>query len=640
MKKKLEFNEFDEFDDHTLNNKGFERTELIVIVGVLSVIIGIGIIVGIVISNANKDKQGIVMVNYNANGGTGTMEGTQCKKGSDCVLKNSTFEKEGYQFAGWSTSENENVATYTKNSTYKANKDITLYAVWEKKDIIITFDANSGTGNMESITYTYGEQNVELPENKFKKTGYTFNHWNIYCPTLDKWYGCTDSKSECNDKDNATLGWHDRNKIKTYYNHNTEWNGQNTDYDIVFYAQWGEEVYKITYELNGGTIGKDAPVSAVYGSTVTINNPTRTGFTFTGWTISIDESKINNNEQLQDKGETSKEIEATMKGTELTIGTSDIILTANWTATIADYIQNLYKNTTTRKANSLAKDATNDTNIRYVGSSPNNFVIFNNELWRIIGVFNVNNGNKTSRRVKLIRHDNLINASWDSSAKKVNLGMGINEWSQADIQIILNEYYAGNSTSCKYCNDERQEKCENDCASIVKKLGADAKKMIENAVWYTGGIQFGDKDGEEITSAPDAYSRERGTRGGRNCKASGTKGYCTDKVERTTSWTGLVGLLYPSDYGYASGNNSCLADITYNNVCSSNNWLSTGYSYWTMTPRDSNYFANAGWHVGIGALGDNVMSTSKSIKPVVYLKDSIKVLNGDGTEDNPYKLGF
>jgi len=275
----------------------------------------------------------------------------------------------------------------------------------------------------------------------------------------------------------------------------------------------------------------------------------------------------------------------------------------------------------------------------FCGTSPAGSIRY---LYRIIGLFKdvrLSDGT-TKDLVKVMRDESIGNYSWDTSASTVNDGWGINEWSQADIQIILNEYYAGNSTSCKYCNDERQEKCENDCASIVKKLGADAKKMIENAVWYTGGIQFGDKDGEEITSAPDAYSRERGTRGGRNCKASGTKGYCTDKVERTTSWTGLVGLLYPSDYGYASGNNSCLADITYNNVCSSNNWLSTGYSYWTMTPRDSNYFANAGWHVGIGALGDNVMSTSKSIKPVVYLKDSIKVLNGDGTEDNPYKLGF
>lgn len=49
--------------------------------------------------------------------------------------------------------------------------------------------------------------------------------------------------------------------------------------------------------------------------------------------------------------------------------------------------------------NDLKKDNTSDQNIRYYGSNPNNYVSFNNELWRIIGVFGNN--------VKLVRSESL-----------------------------------------------------------------------------------------------------------------------------------------------------------------------------------------------------------------------------------------
>ena len=63
------------------------------------------------------------------------------------------------------------------------------------------------------------------------------------------------------------------------------------------------------------------------------------------------------------------------------------------------YIEYLYNNEETRTSNGLKKDNTEDQNIRYYGSNPNNYVSFNNELWRIIGVFGNN--------VKLVRRDRL-----------------------------------------------------------------------------------------------------------------------------------------------------------------------------------------------------------------------------------------
>ena len=89
--------------------------------------------------------------------------------------------------------------------------------------------------------------------------------------------------------------------------------------------------------------------------------------------------------------------------------------------TVASYFTSyyLYNNEETRTSNGLKKDNTADQNIRYYGSDPNNYVSFNNELWRIIGVFGNN--------VKLIRSEKLGDLSWDSSEASVNSGYGVNE---------------------------------------------------------------------------------------------------------------------------------------------------------------------------------------------------------------------
>ena len=296
---------------NTLENNSLKKTELIIIIVILAIIIIIGIIIGSIINNYDKTPDGIVIINYNANGGTGSMNSTECRNGSNCKLKNNKFVKKGYKFIGWSSSKDETNPTYKINDTYLANSDITLYAIWELKEITITYDANGGTGTMENTTYKYGDSKIQLPENSFKKTGYNFNNWRIYNPTLDKWYGCTEENTVCDGTErDTTLGWHNRDDIKAYYENKTDWNTTNSEYDIIYYAQWGESVYEIKYELNGGISGKESPISAVSGSTITISNPSKEGFEFAGWKVIG--------------------TDATLKDSKLTIGTSDITLTANW----------------------------------------------------------------------------------------------------------------------------------------------------------------------------------------------------------------------------------------------------------------------------------------------------------------------
>ena len=80
-----------------------------------------------------------------------------------------------------------------------------------------------------------------------------------------------------------------------------------------------------------------------------------------------------------------------------------------------EYITNLLE----YDGEGLKIDNTSDQNIRYYGSDPNNYVKFNNELWRIIGVFGNN--------VKLVRSESLGSLSWDSSDSSINKGNGTSD---------------------------------------------------------------------------------------------------------------------------------------------------------------------------------------------------------------------
>lgn len=78
------------------------------------------------------------------------------------------------------------------------------------------------------------------------------------------------------------------NNTKTEYPDWTEknWNLTTTDRATVdLYARWQANNYKIAYNLDGGTYGTSHPTSADYDTIVTIDNPSKAGYTFTGWTI-------------------------------------------------------------------------------------------------------------------------------------------------------------------------------------------------------------------------------------------------------------------------------------------------------------------------------------------------------------------
>jgi len=335
--------------------------------------------------------------------------------------------------------------------------------------------------------------------------------------------------------------------------------------------------------------------------------------------------------------------------------------------TLVTHIQGLYESETTRTSNGLTKDNTRDENIRYAGANNavKNYVEFGNtnELWRIIGVFNVKTSSDNNEQlIKIVRDEifkdnegNALVMSWNSSASTINDGWGVNEWSQADLKNMLNTYYIGESNTCTYCNSMNQATCSNSCNSSVTPINSTYKNMIENVVWNTGAIDITDStilNEETIVINPvNWYNAERGSVTGKaNCDSSSSK--CNDTVERTTDWTGLVALPYVTDWGYASSEVVCRTNLWdevvfpdfVSGTCKKNNWMYFGTTgrydewMWMLSPVAHPDVADAVSLI-CGALTNYTDSNlSLPIRPSVYLKSDVQVIDGDGSSGNPYKL--
>ena len=298
---------------------------------------------------------------------------------------------------------------------------------------------------------------------------------------------------------------------------------------------------------------------------------------------------------------------------------------------LLEHIIDLYSSEETRISNGLKKDNTPDQNIRYYGSDPNNYVSFNNELWRIIGVFGNN--------VKLVRKDSLGSLSWDSSESSINGGVGINQWGEskdadgneyagADLQVYLNKmYYGGTSVTCYNGKNNQTTTCP------TGTIDETSKSLIDYHIWNTGAIEYNTR-----TDTLAFYSAERGTTNGKIC-TSGT--YCNDTVTRTTEWTGYIGLPYVTDYAYASSENDCNTKIDQSSTykCKNNNWMHRSTSTWYMSPYAIPYNATSVWYVyGDGSSGLSLAADALSAFPTIYLKSNVLIDSGKGTSSDPYIL--
>ena len=309
-------------------------------------------------------------------------------------------------------------------------------------------------------------------------------------------------------------------------------------------------------------------------------------------------------------------------------GSVNIITSAVKIVTAADTI--LAKGET----DELKFDGTADNNLRYIGADPNNYVQFNNELWRIIGVFNnIDDGTGTKEtRLKIIRNEPIGNYSWDNKASGTGSSIskdGSNDWSDSALQIVLNEgaYWNRTSGECPNGSNGSTKSCDFTNTGLTEE----AKSMVSNAKWNLGGSStYND------VTASMFYERERGT---------------DVYTNRPTEWIGKIGLMYPSDYGYATSGESstdretCLNtelydwDVSSVSDCKNNDWLYTGSYQWTLTPgsRHSNYVFRVN---SDGDVFTGIASDCDAVSPAIYLSSNVKISGGEGTESSPYELSL
>ena len=254
----------------------------------------------------------------------------------------------------------------------------------------------------------------------------------------------------------------------------------------------------------------------------------------------------------------------------------------------------------------------NENGYRYEGKNPNNYIWFNNEYWRIIGVFDsASHGQSNKNLVKIIRDDVLDGLAWDKS--------NTNNWNTSSIKLLLNGAYynAQDGTSSGYCYGYSTIATAN-CDYTKRGIQSGYRGMITSVTWHLGGYS----SNSATTSA--FYGYERGT---------------TVYSGRPTSTTGYIGLMYPSDYGYSVLSSSCTRTTnlgSYNSAkCAGQSWLyGKGYE-WTLTPYSSysSYVFTLG---NYGYLGNYNANIGCGSRPVLYLDASVYKIDGDGSLNNPY----
>ena len=342
---------------------------------------------------------------------------------------------------------------------------------------------------------------------------------------------------------------------------------------------------------------------AIYQDILTTSNKTH-HYTLTSW---IDESYIL---PIKNETTTSKQTnEETYKFKVKVVGVDSPITIEEKSTSVTGIASQVLPTLTSNAGDSglytITHEADNTlqigaiesiTEYRYRGASTKNYVTFNNETWRILGVFPTDDGTgKIENRVKLIKDQSIGDKYWDTN--------GSNNWARpATLNTELNTTYLNN-------------------------LDSTSKSMIGNTKYYLGGYS-NSKIQKDVM-----YQYER--------KIQNTTNNEFYYGSNPNSWVGKLGLMYASDYGYAVSD-ECTQTLYnyYNAICKNNNWLFKGNNEWIL-PQAASYSFNAFIVYPIGRVNyDSVNYFQYGVRPVLYLISSAKITGGNGTSSSPYTLGL
>ena len=271
-----------------------------------------------------------------------------------------------------------------------------------------------------------------------------------------------------------------------------------------------------------------------------------------------------------------------------------------------------------------------DNSYRYAGANPNNYVCFGSDeetcpaenLYRIIGVFD--DDKDSNYQIKLIKADYTTSAMLGTDGRDyVGTYSSVISYYKGSMDTsTIAAYKWNNDTSVSSAGSNNWTTSEfnkiNLNTNYWNYLGPTWQNLIAETTWHLGGMT------SSSNTAKAFYDGERNT-----------AGYGSNP----TTYTDKIGLMYPSDYGYAASPDAWATNLYdyENSTITANNWLYMGLDEWTITPYSSTssfvfFVYNHGY------LNSSLAYSGYSARPVFYLESNVQLEGGTGTSSDPYTL--
>ena len=212
----------------------------------------------------------------------------------------------------------------------------------------------------------------------------------------------------------------------------------------------------------------------------------------------------------------------------------------------------------------------------YKGKNVNNYITFNNEMWRIVSI-------EADKTIKIMRNAVLSDIAWDSSNS--------NNWKRpADLNTYLNGSY------------------------LTETLNATAQSQIVPKDWSIGAINY-----DESNMSTQINKEKATTWNGKVALVT------VSEYIRSNSNQSSCGTFALNENNYSS--------------CKNTTWMYINDYWWTLSPRASNsdtvfYVGSSG-----DVFSDRAFNTVYAVRPAVYLSSSVQITGGNGSSSSPYTLG-
>ena len=437
-------------------------------------------------------------------------------------------------------------------SQFNTSKVTSMYSMFSNCSSLTTLDVSKfNTSNVTAMNYMFS-----------------------YCRSLTKLVLCSFDTNKVTD---MNYMFYNTSNLKSIYV-GPNWATANATTDNMFY---GSGVSSVTQSDNCEIDAED--MSLEISTTSTTNSITVVA-------NAKADSGIAKYEYSKDGGKTWEEsTNNTYTFTGLTTGTAydiKVRVTSNIGKTLEKGIGVDITNNVVTTGDGLYEDEYEDGRYVYKGKSPNNYISFNNELWRILSV-------ESDGSLKIIRDNYIGDMIFDTSGGT----HGNNNWDRpADIKTYLNNDYFSTITT--------------------------NKDQVASHTWSIGKVENANTDLAGQINDENSVKSEKAN----------------------------IGLITASEYLRANTNKTQCGNLSLNNTnrstCKNTNWIysliSPSNFLWTISPSSSSDDSVVSIYALItyaGYINNNYASNSYGILPALYLTQQTKIISGEGLQTNPFIIG-